>query len=118
MNPTDSNGHDWRQRMDRVDRAIEGILHVQATHDARIADLHNFFGRVLTAVESLTLKVADIADAQRQLTEAQRRTDEKLAQLADAQRQLADAQRHTDDRLNALIAVVDDFIRRQRPPSS
>jgi septal ring factor EnvC (AmiA/AmiB activator) len=115
MNPSDSNGQDWRQRMDRFERGLEALLQAQAglqthvaRHDAEFAELRNLFGRSLTVVEALAVRVTDLTAKVEDIAEAQRRTDEKLAQLADAQR-------HTDDRLNALIAVVDDFVRRQPP---
>jgi hypothetical protein len=38
----------------------------------------------------------------------------KMAELAEAQKQLTDAQRHTDERLNALVTIVDGVIR--KPP--
>ena len=41
---------------------------------------------------------------------------DRLAQtLETAVRKLSEAQKHTDERLNALIAVVDDLVRK-RPP--
>ncbi len=41
---------------------------------------------------------------------------DRLAQTLDtAVRELSEAQKHTDERLNALIAVVDDLVRK-RPP--
>jgi hypothetical protein len=46
----------------------------------------------------------------KELAEAQKRGDEKLAQ---AQKELYEAQKHTDERMDALIAVVDDLIRRE-----
>lgn len=62
--------------------------------------------------------------AQVLLTEAQERTDKQLKELteaqkhgfeklAQAQRQLYEAQKHTDERMDALIAVVDDLVRRE-----
>ena len=43
------------------------------------------------------------------------RVDKLAITLDTAVKELSAAQRHTDERLNALIAVVDDVIRR-RPP--
>ena len=41
---------------------------------------------------------------------------DRLAQTLDtAVREISEAQKHTDERLNALIAVVDDLVRK-RPP--
>jgi hypothetical protein len=82
----------------RLDR-IEGIIEALAT---RQADIEDEFRRLLTA--------------QVLLTDAQRKTEEKVQALADAQREFVAAQRHTEQRLNALIAVVDDPVRRRPPP--
>ena len=43
------------------------------------------------------------------------RVDKLAGTLDTAIKELSASQRHTDDRLNALIAVVDDLVRR-RPP--
>ena len=57
-------------------------------------------------VGELAEKLLEVAEAQRTSKE---QTDEAL-------RRLAEAQQHTDERLNALIATVDDSIRRTSPP--
>jgi hypothetical protein len=45
------------------------------------------------------------------LAEHAERTDSRIEALAEAQRQ-------TDERLNALIAVIDDIVRRTPPPQA
>ena len=52
--------------------------------------------------------MARLAEAQKQLADAQKRSDQKIAELAEAQK-------HPDERLNTLITVVDGVIR-NRPP--
>jgi hypothetical protein len=52
----------------------------------------------------------------KQLLTAQVILTDRLDQLTVTVRELAEAQRHTDDRLNALIHIVDDWIRRTPPP--
>ena len=75
------------------------------------------FRRVWEAIDRLTEKVEQLAEAQRrteerlnrlaerveQLAEAQRRTEERLNRLAERVEQLAEAQRRTEERLNQLI---------------
>ncbi len=51
--------------------------------------------------------------AQVVLTQTQQRTELSIQRLDAKMAELADAQKHTDERMDALIAVVDDFIRRQ-----
>lgn len=81
-----SNG---QSRMDRLERLMEFQDHVQFREEHK---------QLLTAQVVLTDRLG------------------RLAQTLDtAVRQLTEVQRHTDDRLNALIAVVDDLIRK-RPP--
>jgi hypothetical protein len=88
----EQNGH-GSPRLDRLEKLMELLI----DDHVKFSDEHN---RLLTA--------------QVLLTEAQKRTDEKLAQLAQSQKELYAAQKHTDERMDALIAVVDDLIRRPR----
>ncbi|MFC1463592.1 MAG: hypothetical protein ACFLMY_01970 [Candidatus Brachytrichaceae bacterium NZ_4S206] len=46
--------------------------------------------------------VAELAQAQRELVEAQKQTDRRVAELAEAQRELAEAQKQTDRRVAEL----------------
>lgn len=50
--------------------------------------------------------VAELAQAQRELVEAQKQTDQRVAELAEAQRELAEAQKRTEDQLSDLVVVV------------
>ncbi len=97
--------------------------------------------RLEGAVITLTASVASLTEVTRliagqvnRLAEAQIETQDRVSELADqladlaehqkasqdrtdeALRQLAESQQHTDERLNALIATVDDTIRRPSPP--
>ena len=66
----------------------------------------NRLGRIEGIIEALATSHADFEQEHRRLLTAQ-------VLLTDEVRKLAEAQRHTDERLNALIAVVDDLIRRE-----
>jgi hypothetical protein len=87
MPETHGNGGGETSRLDRMERLMELLIddHVQFREEHK---------GLLTAQVLLT-------DEMRKLAESQRLTDEHL--------------RHTDERLNALIAVVDDIVRK-RPP--
>ncbi len=50
--------------------------------------------------------------AQVLLTEMQQRAEKRMEQLDLKMAELAEAQKDTGERLNALIAVVDDLVRR------
>jgi hypothetical protein len=78
----------------RLDR-LEGLMALLIEDHVRFDDEHK---RLLTAQVVLTDRVDKVAIT-----------------LDTAIKELSASQRHTDDRLNALIAVVDDFVRR-RPP--
>ena len=45
-------------------------------------------------------------------------TEQRLQRVAEKLEQLTDAQKHSDARLDALIAVVDDLVRRNGKPGT
>jgi hypothetical protein len=89
------NGHGM-SRLDRIERALELLIddHVQFREDHK---------RLLTA--------------QVVLAEAQARTEQKMQEAFRGIDELREQQKHTDARMDALIAVVDDLIRK-RPINS
>jgi hypothetical protein len=89
------------QGKSRLDR-LEGLMELLIDDHLKFSDEHK---RLLTA--------------QVLLTETQQRTERRVGDLVEAQKQLdlkmaelAEAQKDTAERLNALIAVVDDLVRR------
>jgi hypothetical protein len=86
-----SNGGGETSRLDRM----EGLMALMIDDHVQFREEHK---RLLTAQVLLT-------DEMRKLAESQRLTEEHLKALI----------AHTDERLNALIAVVDDIVRK-RPP--
>jgi hypothetical protein len=91
------NGH-GSARLDR----IEGIIEALANRQALIEDE---FARLLKAQVVMF-------DTMNSLGELQRQSDERHRQADERQRQADERQRQADDRLNALIAIVDDLIRK------
>lgn len=83
-------------RLDRIERALELLIddHIQFREEHK---------SLLTAQVLLTDSMRELAEAQRRTEEQLRRTDAQLAE--------------TDQRLNALIEIVDGFIRKPPPPS-
>ena len=67
--------------------------------------------RIEGIIEAMATRQADFEDAVR--AEHKRLLTAQVL-LTDEVRKLAEAQIHTDERLNALIAVVDDLVRRPR----
>ena len=74
----------------RLDR-LEGLIGLLADNHLKFQEEHK---QLLTAEVVLT---------------------DRLDRLAQSVKENAQAQKHTDERLNALIAVVDDIVRK-RPP--
>ena len=100
MPDTHENGS-GESRLDRMERMMALLIedHVQFREDhVRFDDEHK---RLLTAQVVLTDRVDKLA----------LRLDTTITAI----QELTSSQRHTDERLNALIAVVDDIVRR-RPP--
>jgi hypothetical protein len=85
----EQNGQGW-SRPDRLEGLMELLDDRLKFDHLKFSDEHK---RLLTA--------------QVLLTETQQRAEKKMAELAEAQKDTA-------ERLNALIAVVDDLVRRDR----
>ena len=79
-------------RLDRIERAIEALVEAQRQHVEQSNEEHRKFRQ-----DHQLLLTAQVV-----LTEQQKVTDMKMAE--------------TTEKLNALITVVDDFIRRQNNP--
>lgn len=119
------NGND---RLDRIERIIEGLA---AKHDALASTAAEFFSRLAQQQEAhegrmqeLEAKHAarlndheetllDHEEEHRRLLRAQVLIADDLRETAAAQRKTEQQLAETTEKLNGLIAVVDDFIRRQ-----
>ena len=80
----EQNGHGM-SRLDRIERALELF----------IADHEQF------------------REEHKQLLTAQVLQGDRMDKLTKTMQELAEAQKHTDGRMNALIAIVDDLIRKR-----
>jgi hypothetical protein len=79
----------------RLDR-MEGLMQLLIDDHLKFSDEHN---RLLTAQILLTGRMDSLA--------------ETMQQLVKSQTELAEQQKHTDARMGALIAVVDDLVRKR-----
>ena len=72
--------------------------------DDRINEVH------VTKEDFSELKsiVKDIAKAQKELTQAQKKTEQRVAELAEAQKELADAQKRTEIEVKSLVVGLHD----------
>lgn len=101
---------DVRQRFER----LEGFL---AEHFVRFEErMSRSEARVDRLERTVSLAIRVGARQIRQLRESQQRTATHVQQLAEAHLRTEEALRQTDERLNALISVVDGFVR--RPPEA
>ncbi len=102
-----------------VEETIHFLLEQQAAFAAHLQ-------RVGERLEQVSERLEQVAENQWKMSQVQSRQQEMISQLtviagrlADAQQQadrriteLAEAQRHTEENLNALIKIVDEWIRR------
>jgi hypothetical protein len=86
--PEESNGNASPSRLDRIERIVE----VLASNQAEILNAQSAMQQDLKILLSHQVVMQDVVT------------------------KLGEAQKHTDERMNALIAVVDDIVRRQPPP--
>ena len=87
----DSNGSNSSDRLDRIERLVEVLVNTQA-------DMQDTQAGIQQDIKNLTFSQVSMGEALNNLT----------LQVT----KLAESQQHTDDRLNALIDVVDKWIRR------
>lgn len=74
-----------------------------------VGQLSEGYGKLIDAFGQLSDRVMQLAEVQATQLEAGKHTDERLDRLAEAEQ-------HTHERMDALIAIVDDLIRRIPPP--
>jgi hypothetical protein len=91
MENVEQNGH-GNPRMDRLEKLMDLLI----TDHLTFSDEHR---KLLTAQVVLT-------DTVQKLGEAQKRSDE-------ARKQADEAQKQADERMSALIAIVDELIRKR-----
>ena len=91
------NGNPAESQLDRMEKLMELVIqdHLAFRDDLR---------QLLTAQVVLTERVD-------QLTQ-------RVDQLVKSVQELRESQKDTDNRMNALIAVVDDIVRRSLPPAT
>jgi uncharacterized phage infection (PIP) family protein YhgE len=63
-------------------------------------------------LQTLAVSTEGIARSLQQLADRLDQLGQRVDQLTESVSQLKESEKHTDDRLNALIAVVDDLVRR------
>jgi len=73
--------------------------------DARIREAHvtkEDFSELKNIVKDIGVKVGELAQAQKELTEAQKRTEVKVEELAVAQKELAEAQKRSELKIGEM----------------
>jgi uncharacterized protein YoxC len=100
-------------RMDRIEGALASLTGNVASLTEVTRLIAGQVNRLAEAQIETQDTVGELAEKLLKVAEAQRTSKE---QTDEALRRLAEAQQHADERLNALIATVDDLIRRTSPP--
>ncbi len=90
-----------------AERTIQFILENQAKVSSDLIGMNEHIKAIDRVLERVVVKVEQTQDQLAQLTA---RTGSLEAEM----QKLAESQRHTDERLNALIAVVDQVVRRDQ----
>lgn len=107
------NGNNWRERAESFDRRLEAMAQnlelFEAESNAR-------FQRAEKLILDLAEDARDTRSDLRAFAAGQVVMQENLARLTERVDTLAQAQQHTDERLNALIDIVDGFVRGKQPP--
>ena len=88
---------------EEFEKAIQFLLDQQASSAGRIEQIESVVLRLANAAEG---RMSDFESKASVLIDAQLKSEEKIAALAEAQVQLTEAQAHTEQRLNALIDIV------------
>lgn len=87
---------------DEMERAIEFMVKQQAQFTTDL-------GRIERTLENTVNLLAQVAETQVNMAEAQVRADNSIAELAQAQKRTDEALAETNDRLNSLIVVVERY---------
>src|SRR5688572_13239380 len=101
-----------------LQRAMEVLLENQGRFFSGLEELRSLVGRIaqqqLDLIQHVDRFQGEISSVVLAIAHEQKRLAEEQRRLAEEQTRLTEAQRHTDESLNALIAVVDDIIRRPK----
>ena len=87
---------------EEMERAIDFVIKQQAQFTTGL-------GRVEDTLETVVNVMAQVADTQLKMAEAQTNANSQIAELAGAQKRTDDAMAETTERLNSLIVVVERY---------
>lgn len=87
---------------EEMERAIDFVITQQTQFTTGL-------GRVENTLETVVKVMAQVADTQLKMAEAQTNADSRIAELAGAQKRTDDAMAETTERLNSLIVVVERY---------
>jgi hypothetical protein len=112
------SGHSRPDSMERLMQTFQNGLSSLVESQVRLAESQAQItiqvGRLIGVVEGVAGALARVVGIVEDIATAQRHMESELADLKDSVRELREAQKHTDERLNALIALVEGFVRRPR----
>ena len=113
--PEAPNNGNHQSRLDRLEGLMELLISDHVEFQREHKQLLTAQVLLTDVVEKLARRVDKLADSLEKQDERVDKLDERVDRLAASIHELAESLRHTDERLNALIAVVDDLVRK-RPP--
>jgi ElaB/YqjD/DUF883 family membrane-anchored ribosome-binding protein len=87
---------------EEMERGIEFVLKQQGQFTTDL-------GRVENTLETVVNVLAQVADNQLKMVEAQANADSRISRLEESQKHMDDAMKETTERLNALILVVERY---------
>ena len=93
---------------------IQFILENQAKFSSDLIEMNEHIKAIDRALDRVTVKVEQLADRAGQTQDQLGQLTARTGRLEAEMEKLAESQRHTGERLNALIAVVDQMVRRDR----
>ncbi len=94
---------------EEMERAIEFGVKQQAQFTTDLQKLTQSHGETEKTLGTVVDLLSRVAETQLQLAEAQVRSDSRVAELAEAQKQTSEALTETNERLNSLIVVVERY---------
>lgn len=112
--------NEYEARLTRIEKVLETQVMLAARVDGRV-------GNVESRLDKFEQNMADLAGAMLTIARTQQRIDESIEKVFEVQKRtderlenLTLAQAQTQNNLNALIHVVDEWIRERRgtPPTT
>jgi len=101
-NPNDRRFQEVESVLAQLINSQKHLLQAQVILTDQQDRSRNLFAKLIELAEGTESRLQKLAE----------RTDQSFAIITEKIKELTDAQKHSDERLNALVAVVDDLVRK------